>query len=197
MSPICRTAYRRGPTQGTSRPLDRRGQVAVQDHQATALQAQPRLARQGAATSVKLTLCSPQTTGAAAGEYCPIWLGPEAPVDQRLDDGGSLLFDTAPLAADVEILGAAELNLALAVDRPQANLAVRLCDVHPGGEATRVTYGLLNLCHRDGSGSHRRCSPARPTRWAGAGSCGLSLPERPPHPGRNLDRLLADDVAVA
>ena len=104
-----------------------------------------------AAPAAKLTLCSPQTTGAAAGEYCPIWLGPEAPVDQRLDDGGSLLFDTAPLAADVEILGAPELHLALTVDRPQANLAVRLCDVHPGGEATRVTYGLLNLCHRDGS----------------------------------------------
>ena len=104
-----------------------------------------------AAPSVKLTLCSPQTTGAAAGEYCPIWLGPEAPVDQRLDDGGSLLFETSPLAADLDILGAPELVLSLAVDRPQANLAVRLCDVHPGGEATRVTYGILNLCHRDGS----------------------------------------------
>ncbi len=112
-----------------------------------------------AATSVKLTLRSPQTTGAAAGEYCPIWLGPEAPVDQRLDDGGSLLFETPPLAADVEIFGAPELVLALAVDRPQANLAVRLCDVHPGGEATRVTYGLLNLCHRDSS---EKPSPLQP-----------------------------------
>ncbi|HZF35256.1 MAG TPA: CocE/NonD family hydrolase [Candidatus Angelobacter sp.] len=104
-----------------------------------------------ATPAVKLTLRSPQTTGVAAGEYCPIWLGPEAPVDQRLDDGGSLVFDTPPLAADVEIFGAPELILSLAVDRPQANLAVRLCDVHAGGEATRVTYGLLNLCHRDGS----------------------------------------------
>ena len=109
--------------------------------------------------SAKLTLCSPQTTGVAAGEYCAIWLGPEAPVDQRLDDGGSLTFDTAPLAADIEIFGAPELTLALAVDRPQANLAVRLCDVHAGGEATRVTYGLLNLCHRDSS---EKPSPLQP-----------------------------------
>ena len=114
-----------------------------------------------AAPAVKLTLCSPQTTGAAAGEYCPIWLGPEAPVDQRLDDGGSLLFDTAPLAADVEILGAPELHLALTVDRPQANLAVRLCDVHHGGEATRVTYGLLNLCHRDGAAKPSPLQPGK------------------------------------
>src|SRR5882672_385308 len=114
-----------------------------------------------AAPAVKLTLRSPQTTGAAAGEYCPIWLGPEAPVDQRLDDGGSLLFETPPLAADVEIFGAPELSLALAVDRPQANLAVRLCDVHAGGEATRVTYGLLNLCHRDGSEKPSPLTPGK------------------------------------
>jgi putative CocE/NonD family hydrolase len=112
-----------------------------------------------ATPAVKLALRSPQTTGAAAGEYCPIWLGPEAPVDQRLDDGGSLLFDTPPLAADLEIFGAPELLLALAVDRPQANLAVRLCDVHLGGESTRVTYGTLNLCHRDSS---EKPSPLQP-----------------------------------
>ena len=114
-----------------------------------------------AAPSVKLTLCSPQTTGAAAGEYCPIWLGPEAPVDQRLDDGGSLLFDTVPLTADIEILGAPELSLTLAVDRPQANLAVRLCDVHPDGQSTRVTYGILNLCHRDGSAKPTPLQPGK------------------------------------
>ncbi|HUL08659.1 MAG TPA: CocE/NonD family hydrolase [Candidatus Acidoferrum sp.] len=114
-----------------------------------------------AAPSVKLTLCSPQTTGAAAGEYCPIWLGPEAPVDQRLDDGGSLLFDTVPLTADIEILGAPELSLTLAVDRPQANLAVRLCDVHPDGQSTRVTYGILNLCHRDGSAKPAPLQPGK------------------------------------
>ena len=107
----------------------------------------------------KLTLASPQTTGVAAGEYCPIWLGPEAPLDQRLDDGGSLTFETVPLAADVEILGAPALTLHVAADRPQANLAVRLCDVHPGGESTRVTYGALNLCHRDG---HARPTPLKP-----------------------------------
>jgi hypothetical protein len=31
-----------------------------------------------------------------------------------------------------------------------ANLVVRLCDVHPSGESLRVSYGVLNLAHRDG-----------------------------------------------
>jgi putative CocE/NonD family hydrolase len=108
---------------------------------------------------VALALSSPQNTGIAAGEYCPIWLGAEQPVDQRLDDGGSLLFDTGPLKSDIEILGAPVVELELAVDRPQANIALRLCDVFPGGESTRVTYGVLNLCHRD---SHEKPSPLKP-----------------------------------
>jgi hypothetical protein len=29
------------------------------------------------------------------------------------------------------------------------NLVVRLCDVHPSGESLRVSYGVLNLAHRD------------------------------------------------
>ena len=109
--------------------------------------------------AAKLTISSPQNTGIAAGEYCPIWLGAEQPVDQRIDDGGSLLFDTAPLTSDTEIFGAAVVELELEVDKPQANIAVRLCDVFPGGESARVTYGVLNLCHRE---SHEKPSPLKP-----------------------------------
>ena len=49
-----------------------------------------------------LSLCSPQTTGVAGGEWCPYGLGglgPELPTDQRADDAFSLVFDGAPLAA--------------------------------------------------------------------------------------------------
>jgi hypothetical protein len=47
-------------------------------------------------------------------------------------------------------LGAPVVTLELAVDKPVAFVAVRLNDVQPGGESTRVTYAVLNLCHRDG-----------------------------------------------
>jgi len=96
-----------------------------------------------------LTVCSPQDTGMASGEFCVIWLGPEMPGDQRSDDAGSLVWDSDPLEDRKEIFGATVVDLEFQVDRPQANVAVRLCDVAPDGSSTRVTWGVLNLCHRD------------------------------------------------
>jgi uncharacterized protein len=95
-------------------------------------------------------VCSPQTVGGQAGEWCPFGRGADQAGDQREDDGQSLVFETAILDETVEILGAAVLTLDVASDRPVANLAVRLCDVHPSGESLRVSYGVLNLTHRDG-----------------------------------------------
>ena len=43
---------------------------------------------------------------------------------------------------------------------PSALVAVRLNDVPPDGASTRVTYGLLNLTHRDGHERPRRSSRA-------------------------------------
>jgi len=56
----------------------------------------------------------------------------------------------APLDTSIEILGAPIVTLEVASDKPMANLVVRLCDVHPSGESLRVSYGVLNLAHRDG-----------------------------------------------
>ncbi|APX10922.1 CocE/NonD family hydrolase [Tateyamaria omphalii] len=90
-------------------------------------------------------ISSPQHTGADAGEYCAIWLGPELPGDQRADDALSACFDSAPLADDLCVTGAPTLDLALSSDRPVAHIAVRLNHIHPDGAATRITYGVLNL----------------------------------------------------
>ena len=74
-------------------------------------------------TSVKRLLSSPQTTGADSGEYCIIWMGPEFPGDQRRDDSGSLTFDSAPLAKDMDLVGAAVLQLKVSSDKPVAHVA--------------------------------------------------------------------------
>jgi len=108
-----------------------------------------------------LTLSSPLTLGIASGEWDPYGAGADMPVDQRGDDGGSLVFDTAPLEDSVEILGRPWVTLELAVDRPSAMVAVRLCDVFPDGTSARVTYGLLNLTHR---GGHDQAEPLEPGR---------------------------------
>jgi putative CocE/NonD family hydrolase len=94
---------------------------------------------------------SPLTVGLFAGKWCSYGSGPDLAHDQRQEDGGALVFESAPLTAPLEIFGAAVVELEVEADRPVAMVAARLSDVRPDGEATRVTYGLLNLTHRDGS----------------------------------------------
>ena len=93
---------------------------------------------------------SPQTVGAKAGEWCPFGRGRDQADDQREDDARSLVFETSPIGETIEILGPPVVTLDIACDRPVANLVARLCDVHPSGESLRVSYGVLNLTHRDG-----------------------------------------------
>jgi len=104
-------------------------------------------------------VASPQHTGVACGEYCAMWGGPEAPGDQRVDDANSLVYDSAPLTERLEILGAPLLRLRLRCDKPQAHLIVRLCDIHPGGASSRISYGVLNLAHRAGFDKARPLKP--------------------------------------
>jgi predicted acyl esterase len=95
-------------------------------------------------------VCSPQTVGKCAGDWVPFGRGHDHAGDQQQDDVRSLAFETPPLDTPIEILGAAIVTLDLASDRPIANLVVRLCDVHPSGKSLRISYGVLNLTHRDG-----------------------------------------------
>jgi hypothetical protein len=55
-----------------------------------------------------------------------------------------------------------ELNLS--ANRPVAMVAIRLSDVQPDDQATRVTYGLLNLTHRDGSAHPSPLTPGQQYR---------------------------------
>jgi uncharacterized protein len=96
-------------------------------------------------------VCSPQTVGKDGGSWCPFGRAGDQAGDQQADDARSLVFETAPLDRHVEILGAVIVTLDVASDKSLANLAVRLCDVHPDGASLRVSYGILNLAHRDGN----------------------------------------------
>ena len=108
-----------------------------------------------------LTIRSPLWVGMQAGKWCSYAHPGDQPGDQRRDDAGSLTFQTAPLDEDLDIAGDARLTLALRADRPVAQVAVRLVDVAPDGAATRVSYGLLNLTHRD---SHEQPAALEPGR---------------------------------
>jgi putative CocE/NonD family hydrolase len=114
-----------------------------------ALDAGGRLA-QAAGAEGEVRTCSPQTLGECSGIWSGSGVDPDLPIDQRFDDARSAIFDTEPLPGRLEILGAPRLSLELAVDRPSAFVAVRLNEVTPDGASARITYGLLNLAHRDG-----------------------------------------------
>ena len=117
------------------------------------------LTRNGAGPDAAPAVRSPLGVGMAAGKWCSYGAPGDQPADQRGEDGGSLVFHTAPLAEPLEIAGDAVMELCVAADRPVAQVAVRLLDVHPDGAATRVSYGVLNLTHRDG---HERPQPLTP-----------------------------------
>jgi len=114
------------------------------------------------APKAKLTVRSPQHTGADSGEYCIIWLGPEFPGDQRQDDSGSLTFDGAALKQDIDLVGAPVLTLQLSVDQPVANVAVRLNSIWPDGAVSRLTYAVANLTHLHGTASHEQPQALEP-----------------------------------
>ncbi|TIP24539.1 MAG: CocE/NonD family hydrolase [Mesorhizobium sp.] len=94
-------------------------------------------------------VASPQSCGLAGGEYFPFTFGPELPGDQRPDDALSVCFDQPVLTEAIDIVGAPEVSVRVSSDRRQANIAIRLCDVHPDGASELISYGVLNLTHRN------------------------------------------------
>jgi hypothetical protein len=104
-------------------------------------------------------VCTPQHHGITAGNWCPYGLNADKDWDQRRDDGLATCFDSEPLREPLEIMGAPVLELRLSADRANALLCARLCDVAPDGTSLRVSYGLLNLTHRD---SHSDPEPLVP-----------------------------------
>ncbi len=105
---------------------------------------------QAAGTEKCVSICSPQTTG-----QCTPFLGsggegkPEDPPDQRSDDATSACFDGAVLEEAFTILGAPVVFLDVASDQENAFVCVRLNEVLPGGESLQISYGILNLTHRN------------------------------------------------
>jgi putative CocE/NonD family hydrolase len=105
---------------------------------------------------------SPETTGKMGGKLMVgIGYSGEFPNDQRLDDQQSCTFDTLPLKSSLGVAGQPVAHLQLSSDQPVSNIAVRLCDVHPTGESTLVTYGVLNLTHRDSNESPEALVPGK------------------------------------
>ncbi|WP_292169543.1 CocE/NonD family hydrolase [Mesorhizobium sp.] len=144
-----------GPRPGRRREADPGYWVAmdkwgVRDMLTFSVDASGRLTRDDSSPAErKALLHSPQDTGTAAGEFFPVKPDSEMAGDQRVDDAGSLTFDSVVLAEECVVLGQPLVKLSLSSDTDLANIVVRLVDVHADGSATRVSYGVLNLAHRN------------------------------------------------
>ncbi len=76
-----------------------------------------------------------------------MWWGDVAH-DQRPTDAFSLVYDSAPLTEDLEILGLPRATLSVAANATRANWFARLSDVAPDGTVTQVAGAGLNGSHR-------------------------------------------------
>ncbi len=81
------------------------------------------------------------------------------PSEQSRDDGNSLVFNSPRLDSDIEILGYPIAKIRVASNVAVAKLAVRMTDVTPENKSWLVSYGLLNLTHRE---SHEHPSALEP-----------------------------------
>ncbi|MEL6265170.1 MAG: CocE/NonD family hydrolase, partial [Pseudomonadota bacterium] len=108
-----------------------------------------------------LTIPAPLAAAFHAGRWCAYEEDVDLAGDQRMDDGAALVFETAPLAEDVEVLGAPVVTLALACDRGQAMVAARLSAVAPDGTVERISYGVLNLSQRESRAEPQPLTPGR------------------------------------
>ncbi len=105
---------------------------------------------------------SQETLGLTKREWFPWNMSIDLPPDQTPDDARSLCFDSAPLAEDLEILGNPRLTVRLHSNRPVAKLVARINEVLPDGRAWSVSYGVLNLTHRDGHTTPVPLEPGHP-----------------------------------
>ena len=97
-----------------------------------------------------MRLRSPVTAGRDCGRYGGYGgTVPDMAGDQRREDGLGLCFDTAPLAEDLDLLGAPAIDVTLRSDMTFGTLTARLCEVLEDGVSVLITWGALNLRHRD------------------------------------------------
>jgi hypothetical protein len=118
------------------------------------------LADKQGAESVRICR-SQETVGLTKREWFPWNLDIDLPPDQTPDDKRSLTFDSAPLPDDLEILGRPVAAIRVSSSEAVAKLVVRINEVTPEGKSWSVSYGVLNLTHRDGHENPTALEPGR------------------------------------
>ncbi len=122
---------------------------------------QPGQLEKSCAVESSMFIKTPLANAITGPEWLPHGVGPELPVDQQSEDDGSLCFDSPVLDTELVICGAAVLKLRLRSDKAQGIVYARLVDLLPDGEATQISYGVLNLAHGKGLDQPAALDPGR------------------------------------
>ena len=136
------TSYEYRPGRWVGEPVWPSPHISEQSYKLAPTRLVPEQETTADSDDIAVSIQSPLTVGLFAGKWCSYAAGPDLAHDQREEDGGALVFESAPLSEPLEILGATLVELEIEADRPVAMVAARLSDVRPNDEATRVTYGL-------------------------------------------------------
>lgn len=86
---------------------------------------------------------------------------PRGPADQAKVEARPdvLTFTSAPFEADYEVTGRVRFVAHVAPDTPDADVVVKLCDVHPDGRSFNVVDGIRRLRFRDSLSSPELAKP--------------------------------------
>ncbi|MEZ0481443.1 CocE/NonD family hydrolase [Planococcus sp. SSTMD024] len=90
-----------------------------------------------------------QQHGLYAGVFCPFGQEGDMPSDQGIENGLSNTFTSTELEQDLPILGFPVMTVKLKSDQKRGNLAVRLSELSPFGTSKLISWGQLNLTHRN------------------------------------------------
>ncbi len=95
------------------------------------------------------------TAGVCAHFWDLMGTVPGLPRDQRPDELKGVVYTSSPLAEEIEICGAPEVEVRYRSNVPDPLLVVKLCDVAPSGMSSLITSGWVDL---DWGSTH-------PTNW--------------------------------
>jgi predicted acyl esterase len=111
--------------------------------------------------------------GVAAWNSCGGGLPWGQPLDQRVDNARSIIYDW-PIAAPADMIGNPSVTLRVRSDQTYGHVSVKLCDVFPDGTSALITRGMLDLTHvgcwpADSGGTvGRQPRPLDPGTWIDA-----------------------------
>lgn len=95
----------------------------------------------------EIALQNNQHHGLYSGVFCPFGQDGDLPDDQTLDNALTTSVMLGPLDNPINIAGQPIANLKVKSSVKDANIHVRISDVHPNGEKTLVTMGQFNMNH--------------------------------------------------